>query len=717
MVKKNLLSDYIFEKKQFPNLDNLFKQFFSASFKKKNHEEKTNVVCKVLVNIIEKQKTPCFLLPHVLDFIHKINKKNIINNFHFSRFEHFLNQEANLSFDENLLLRGKIAGRYILREDYQTMFPISMGKIYEGPHFVTAHKSPDLDSTIASFWGWLDAFSARVAKGCHFWNIPKGPPQGQIEIEMIFNKILGENIFAHLAKKRSTLSLTSSDLMTQEGMIKKKTFEPTSLQERDRDFNAVVVVDDDGYYLGDWRTLDVEGVRNIIMLLNNCLRWFENNIYFSIVSLFTKKNLYAKDISSFSKKIFGLKIKDCDPVKEYTDKQKENLNNYLIKVLGVKKGLSTSFEELFLVLFGLSLEKYTNVNQFVDSIKRAHLFDPQKRLIENRPKIFKYIEKIVTALHSSLQQVRKYIERVEIALKIKTQVFKHSPKFLTFGSEVEEIKSKMEFYQYLTVAYPDNGKFIPVGIVKEKDLRSKFLATVSFRDFCNNEEINISSYLQVISVIDHHKSQLSTFSPPLAIISDAQSSNTLVAKLNMEINSNYSTSRMTCSSIKSQLSTEKNSYIYQSLLKKLNAANRKDNFYLHHEREFIEYLHYIYGILDDTDLLMKVSNLDVEIVAHLLNRMKSILMKKEMQIIDLSKLPRDRDFAKNASKVILKNEDMYSLYKKVYLNREKQIEESLKLCATGKYSTIFADSKIINSCAKVSQTKLFAKNVKTFQKI
>ena len=48
--------------------------------------------------------------------------------------------------------------------------------------------------------------------------------------------------------------------------------------------------------------------------------------------------------------------------------------------------------------------------------------------------------------------------------------------------------------------------------------------------------MGIPSYLEVISVIDHHKSALNTFAPPVAIIADAQSCNTLVAQKAFEIN-------------------------------------------------------------------------------------------------------------------------------------------------------------------------------------
>ena len=70
-----------------------------------------------------------------------------------------------------------------------------MGKVYEGSHFVAAHRSPDLDTTIASFWGWVDAFGARVSYGLHIWNIPSGPSKNQVENQLLFKDLFGENIF------------------------------------------------------------------------------------------------------------------------------------------------------------------------------------------------------------------------------------------------------------------------------------------------------------------------------------------------------------------------------------------------------------------------------------------------------------------------------------------------------------------------------------------
>ena len=64
-----------------------------------------------------------------------------------------------------------------------------------------------------------------------------------------------------------------------------------------------------------------------------------------------------------------------------------------------------------------------------------------------------------------------------------------------------------------------------LGSIYAAELQKQPLGTVTLRDFCNREEMSIPSYLDVISVIDHHKSTLLTDIPPRAIISDAQSSN------------------------------------------------------------------------------------------------------------------------------------------------------------------------------------------------
>src|SRR5207253_3156761 len=121
--------------------------------------------------------------------------------------------------------------------------------------------------------------------------------------------------------------------------------------------------------------------------------------------------------------------------------------------------------------------------------------------------------------------------------------------------------------------------------------------------------------------------------------------------------------------------------ILQRLLQRRIAAQTADLFFVHPQREFYEYLFFLHAILDDTDLLTKVSNRDVECVAQLLNRLKSLSLGREAEIISFDDLPRDKSFAKTAAQRILQQPDLYSLYKQIYDFRELEVESNLELCS------------------------------------
>ncbi len=171
---------------------------------------------------------------------------------------------------------------------------------------------------------------------------------------------------------------------------------------------------------------------------------------------------------------------------------------------------------------------------------------PLGTLVENRPKIFHYLEKIIKGFDNAIQNVRNFVERLDIALKIKTDVFGYLPQYVNYRADVDEIKSKMGNYPYLASRQPiKRGRCIPLGVVHSTIYTRPLLGTVTLRDFCNREETKIPSYLEVISVIDHHKSSLNTASAPMAIISDAQSSNVLCAEMAFAINDRFGTGGMT----------------------------------------------------------------------------------------------------------------------------------------------------------------------------
>lgn len=679
-VMKNLLGDHQITVRFFDGLDKVLEKLKKQ--KGLVDRERSEQVNRTLLKLIQDEEEPCFLLPAVLEFVRRVDEEKILQHYKFTSFEIWLNQYSGLDFDENYHVRGKIAGKKVERGDYQALFPIGMGKVYEGTHFVTAHKSPDLDTTVASFWGWLDAFAARVGSGLHVWNLPDGPPASQIEIEWIFRDLFGAAIFTHLPKTRTMLNLTGNDLMTQKGVQKKRLADSIAEIDHDREHDAVVVVDDEGFYLGDWRATDVEGVRQVIILLSSCLRWFENSLSLNLITVFGKEKLHIDDVKAVLKRLLAMKVRACEPAQEFSLKQAAHVDDFLKLVLKLKKGLDSDFEELADDLCKLGDVPFGGVDGLVGRMKKAGLFDKQGKLVDERPRIFTFLEQVIEALHLGIIKIRARMEKLDIALKAKSEVFGHHPNTVTVRSDVEEIKNKITNYSYLTVVYPDDGRLYPVGVIQAADLRKSTLGTVSLRDFCNRDEMGIPPYLDVISVIDHHKSVLHTFAPPMAILSDAQSSNTLVAQRAFEIND----------------------------------GNRKRPHYIHPQREYVEYLHFLYGIIDDTDLLSKVSAIDVQCVAALLNRLKTLANGKKVKLIDLDDLPRDRNFPKKAAARILQNEDMYSLYRKVYQYREKEVEKNLILCAQGEASNLFADTKEQNGCCRIGQTKMFSANIKHFEK-
>lgn len=665
-MRKERLGDHRISVQLFDDVDELIQKIPPSS----------DAINRALLELIQAEKEPCFLLAAVLDFVRRVDEAKLLPSYTLNSFELWLNQHSGLNFEENLAVRSKIVGKKIERADYQLLFPVGMGKVYEGSHFVTAHKSPDLDTTISSFWGWVDAFGARVSEGLHIWNLPGGPPGSQIEIEWLFKDLFGEAVLTHLPQMREALHLQAQDLMMQKGLEKRKARTLIADIEHDLEHLAVIVVDDKGAFLGDWRSTDVEGVRQVIIALGSVLRWFENALHLHLISVFAKKTLHLKDVEKELHALLAMKISSSEPVLELSPKQQAQVETFMQKVLSMKKGFHSTFEELAETLSELGEVPFGGVKGLTSKMKKAGLFDSKGHLFDERPRIFTFLEEAIRSLHLGVVKIRSRMEQLDIALETKYRVFGRVPTVISQRAELQEMLSKIGHYSYLTVVSSDGHA---EGVVRAETLRKPILGTVSLRDFCNRDEMGIPAYLDVISVIDHHKSAIQTGAPPVAILSDVQSTNTLVAEQAFQIND----------------------------------ANRP---HIHPEREFIEYLHFLYGIIDDTDLLSKVSAQDVHCVASLLNRMKSLASSKNVTVIDLQDLPRGPSFPRKAAQRILRNEEMYSLYCKVYQFREKEVEKNLLRCTKGKDLALFADTKEQNGCCRIGQTKLFAKNFPLFKK-
>ncbi|MFI5343938.1 MAG: hypothetical protein ACHQUC_06935 [Chlamydiales bacterium] len=721
MVNSNkeplLLGDTLPTPNTFPEIESVMTSFQDENFLALSWRKRFKKISQILCKLIQDSPNESFLLGPLLDFTLRINREKIAKEpYTLSSFEFWLNNFSDLSESENYHIRAKIAGKCVPRSDYQGFFPVGMDRVYAGSHFVVAHLSPDIDTMVASFWGWLDAFAVRLGTGLHQWALPDGPPDAPFT--SIFQNLIGGNLFAHVARTTPSLTLTSMDLVTQRNVIKKPgNTESNALLSQEYRDKAIIIIDDQGNYLGEWRPSDVDLARQILIPFKSCLHWFEHNFQRQLISLFAKDKLSILDFPTFHASVFDIKLEDSAPALELNAQQKEYLNLFFHKVFGMEKGLKTTFRDFNQALEKLSLTKMAKFQDELKKFAAGTLFDDQGVFLENRPTLFNQLERIIHQLNQAVQEVRNFVERLDILLAIKHDILRVPQTYLTLRSDVEEMRNKMQHYDFLTVVIQDlDETLFPLGIIRSADLNRNGLGTVTFRDFCNLEEVKMASYLEVISVIDHHKNSLKTGSVPTALIGDVQSCNILLAEQAFLLNDKYSLGGMTAQQIEEQIKalpspkTAQEIRILQRLLQRRIAAHHQTEYQINPKREYCEYFCFLQAILDDTDLLTKVSVRDLECIAQLLNRLKSLTLQKEVEILSFDDLPKDKNFVREAAKRILQQPDMYSIYKHVYSLREKSVETNLELCIKGQESNLFIDTKEQNGCARVGQTKLFTLN-------
>src|SRR5262249_39351423 len=181
--------------------------------------------------------------------------------------------------------------------------------------------------------------------------------------------------------------LNAMDLVTQKNMLKETGHAViTSLDHGVHD-KAVILVDNEGHYLGDWRNADVEPVRQVIILFNACLRWFETNIHIQLISLFAKEHLRAQEIPALCSSLFDRKLEECEPIQEFSEQQRQYLAELLDKVLHVPDGLKGTFGGLCLALEQLSLKGLKQFQADLFAVGTSDIFNASGEILEERPKI------------------------------------------------------------------------------------------------------------------------------------------------------------------------------------------------------------------------------------------------------------------------------------------------------------------------------------------
>jgi hypothetical protein len=719
-LKISSLGEIKVEKRSFKHIEQKLEELSRLKWTSLNEFQKQSALSDLLFRCIKEDERQ-FLLREVADFIEKVHEKKLCEQFNIYVFESFLNHYLKVDDKLNLAIRAKITGKSIPRNDFQALFPIGMDKYYEGPHFVTAHASPDLDTMVSSFWGWVDAFSARVALGCHFWNVPGGPPKGSIEKTMLFSDIFGEKFFENFSKDKAALTITGFELFTKKGL---KVVHPEALlTELESENDSLIVTQDDGAYLADFKGSDAENFRRITSAIFSVLRAFDSKFQHLIIQTFSKAKLHRYEVKEIVETTLKMPIEKNEAFLELSSKIQHQVHLFMQEVLKLESGVQNTFEAFFQLIVQLG-KKHPHVR--LDGLKALFdkaLFNNEELVVDDRAKILEAIDSAVMVLKDLMELVRKVFASFHFAIKTKQIVFSHSDGSVSTLSDLEEIKTRMGAHPFITVnMHHDSSLRLPMGVIYAHDLQKPILGTVTVRDFTNKDETKVPPYLEVISGLDHHKMVMNSSTPMTLKIMDVQSANTLVAYEAFKINDRYSLGGLNPDEIDRLLETQdvktaSGMRIYQRLLqRKMNA--KKAAFHIDSEREMMEYYHFLFAILDDTDLLSKVTVLDVECVAMLVNRLKSLQLKKEVEIVNFDDLDLlDEQFVKKAAMRLLQNEEVYSLYRTVYQKREKAVEEHLEAILKNPTFPLFEDTKVQNGLARVGQKKLYSSNIKAFMHV
>ena len=714
-----LIGEVKFAKGGFDSIDAVIKKFTSKSFLAKTSIERNKIVNETLLELINNETGNCYLLPQMIDYMEKVSVKKVLDgNYNQTAFERWLNQHSGLSYEENREVRGKIVGKYVPRDEFQRYFPIGHNKVYNNSHVVTAHNPPDLDSTTASFIGWLDAFACRVGGAMTIWNLPQGKP-GPV-ISKIFTDMFSDSIFTRLAKGKVMISPVAMDLVRQNRLIRVAGESNIRDFQHKRHENHIILVDSNGFYVGDWRVSDVDSVGRIQRLLNICLNILEKQVVQKLTSIMSKKRVEKSEIDDFVLSILSEKVPEHGMLlHRFSSSDYEQLDAYLKKVLNIPDGCMSTMEDFFTHMdknTGTNFGNFTaNMRRFLD----IDLFDPDDCLDYESFHIFKLFNEAYSSLIDSTKKARQHFDRLDVAMAIKKDVLGYSPSYLTTKAEITEIMDKIKDYGHITVCFPDKkDRLVPVGVIHREDMENPVQGTVTLRDFCNYDEIKVAKSIQVISAIDHHKSTMSSSTCMTLTVADVQSVNVLVAEKAFEINDSYGLRGQSLASVQEQLKelldaehTPQNMRLQEKLIKKKQAHHRAStHFFISPEREMQEYFFCLNAIIDDTDLLNKAGWRDLYCITELINRIKSIIAGKEVEVIDVSHYPRNPRYLKQAIRDVLSNEDAYSFYKEIYNHREEVVEN----CITDpqKNFRCFVDRKIQNETCAVSQLKIFPGNRK-----
>lgn len=298
--------------------------------------------------------------------------------------------------------------------------------------------------------------------------------------------------------------------------------------------------------------------------------------------------------------------------------------------------------------------------------------------------------------------------------------FPKDPSFtsqqVTLDDSLSDIRKKMGKDASITVLSDDAS---PIGVITKESIEDEKLASLSLRDFCNAEEGTWDACFEVVSILDHHRMDVTCATPPCSLTGDVQSCNVITYEESAKLNESFGLGPYSEKSLKSALQksvldidashADKNRLIKLLKLSK----NLGSRYFVSKSRECTEYLLLLYAIFDDTDLLAKMTRRDLLCVANIVNQLKSFSIGEYIEVFSSDELRLDAS-VKASAKSLLQNEEMYSLYQSVYAFKEEELDRDLSFASKGEKNFFFSDTKIQKESARVGQAKVFPINVQRY---
>lgn len=651
--------------------------------------------CRLLLLRLQRIAEPAYLLPECLLFFRLYNE--IVEPrapFGMAHFELWLNGCAQLSDADQGKIRGKISGRRLPQTAYQTLFPV--GSRLTGSHLISAHTCPDLDTSIASFWHWVDAFAARTSTSLHVWNLPGGAlaPQDQIAFWR------STACMPSAARTAKRLSLCALELAEAGDLIEIGGHRDVRLLRKLDSEALIAVTGMGGIYLGAWRDGDRGRVGAFARFIERCL----------IVAMRALWQRLAKRARQgpLIDSLLNEPLQDYVRPTSFCGRDRKNCARLWR-------------------LLPLASKWRTPLRQFLQSHLETAVCPESER-------------QVLSSLSAGdsrdwrrfLRIARRACHNLALYLRIRERVLRDPSTHALSSDTVKQVRQKLGDQSAIMVVHPTGGGLVEaLGIARAERLRRFPLGHVSLCDVSDGGDVVMESHLSLISCFDHHRPNLQTREVATIEIADVQSCNTLMGERALAIGKKFGTEGQSHRAVDGQIEIlmrnphqlacpAKRGEFARALRLKGALNCCKGEWFVHPGREFAQLRSYLVAILDDTDLLSRVSARDVLCAVRLFNRLQSLARPDCAEAICCEDLTGDVDEIAMLTRRLVDQPALQVLMREYCKVRAECIDRAMRISAGKKRVcsalSWFADTKR-DRHFRVGQSKMLIDNIALFSEL